>query len=121
MQDVNATAESDLARRLGTAVGRFVELFGADWRPVNPYDRQHDRDETRHIAGDPPQLMLAVVAGGVILARPRGRWDGVADLRGNRSTNEPCPTVPRTRRRLWSRTCFGGGDRRFGTARTAAT
>ncbi len=81
MQDVDATAESDLARQLGMAVRRFVELFGADWRPVDPYDGQHDRDETWYIAGDPPQLMLAVIAGGVILARPRGRWDGVADLR----------------------------------------
>lgn len=79
-----ATAEAYLAQRLGMQLDEFVELFGAGWREAEPFRHQllsGDDWGEWYVAADPPQIMLALTADDrVRLARPRGVWQGVAEL-----------------------------------------
>jgi len=79
-----ATAEPHVAQRPGMEVDRFGELFGAGWRPVEPFAQRGLFDETWYVAGEPPQLALALAAQCLpprASARARGCRHDVAELR----------------------------------------
>lgn len=76
------SVEHELAGQLGVDVGSFVEIFGAGWSALPADLDTGGLDESRwFVAGAPAQLMLSVGDDIVRLARPRGRWEGVAGLR----------------------------------------
>jgi len=84
--------ELTLARRLTLDLGRFLEIYGAGWRECPPDWDEYLRWENLekylargeqtpwYIAGEHPVLMLQINGGIGTVARPVGRWHGVAEL-----------------------------------------
>lgn len=69
------TLEAELASRLGMDLPQFLDLFGAGWAGAEPAG-----GVAWYVAGDPPQLMIALDDGELRLARPRGQRTGAGRL-----------------------------------------
>ncbi|GLY19893.1 hypothetical protein Kisp01_69070 [Kineosporia sp. NBRC 101677] len=82
-EDPELRLEDVLAARLRISRDLFLDVFGAGWAKQEQQNRdwpfQPDR-QPWYVAGTPAQLMLQIDDGIATVARPVGRWQGVAEL-----------------------------------------